>query len=50
MITVDRAMGEEKGIAQHMAKPVTNVVEETTLKQCAQVDPVRDPSLSQSVT
>ena len=49
MITVDAATGEGKEIAQHMAKPVINVVVRTTLELCA--NPVIvDLSLSQNVT
>ena len=49
VIIVDIATREGKGIVQHMAKAVTNVVVKTTLEPSA--DPVLvDLSLSQSVT
>ena len=42
VIIVDIATSGAKGIAQHMAKYVINVVVRTTLRQCAKADPVRD--------
>ena len=49
VITVDVATREGKGIVQHLAKAVTNVVVKTTLEQSADLVIV-DLSLSQGMT